>query len=64
MSAQEAKDYGLVDDIVSLDEAKLHNLNLPPPNKSKTFFGSDHTGEEEEDFEFGKLVNFPLSYSL
>ncbi len=70
MSAQEALQYGLIDEIVSPNEEKLQNLLTPPPNKVPTLLGAqkrrkindvdDEDGDEE--FEFGKLVSY--SYSL
>jgi len=44
MSASEAVEYGLVDEIISMDPEKLKNLELPPKSV------------EPQDFEYGALV--------
>ncbi len=71
MSAQEALQYGLIDEIVSPHEEKLQNLLTPPPNKVPTLLGAqkrrkinnyDEEEDRDEGFEFGKLVSD--SYSL
>ena len=66
MSAQEALQYGLIDEIVSPNEEKLQNLLTPPPNKVPTLLGAkkrrkinadDDEEDRDEEFEFGKLVS-------
>lgn len=44
MSASEAVEYGLVDEIIAMDPEKVKNLELPPKSV------------EPQDFEYGALV--------
>lgn len=61
MSAQEALDYGLIDEIVSPDSNKLRMLNTPPPSRSPLLsslgpMSSNEGAGSENDVQFGNLV--------
>jgi ATP-dependent Clp endopeptidase proteolytic subunit ClpP len=53
MSAQEALDYGLIDEIVEPDDEKLRALSMPPPGLAPNMAGS--LPEGAADYEFGRL---------
>jgi hypothetical protein len=55
MSAQEALQYGLIDEIVQPNDEKLRALGLPPPGMAPQLFGE--LPEGAEDYEFGKIVS-------
>jgi enoyl-CoA hydratase/carnithine racemase len=62
MSAEEALKYGLIDEIVQPNDAKLKSLSQPPPNVAPQLFGLKKDGSEE--YQFGKLVSLHSSYSI
>lgn len=53
LSAEEALKYGLIDEIVQPDDAKMKALALPPPNQAPELFGT--LPHDAESYEFGKL---------
>ena len=55
MSAEEALKYGLIDEIVQPDDAKLKALSLPPPGQAPQLFGE--LPADAEGYQFGKLVS-------
>lgn len=55
MSAEEALEYGLIDEIVQPNDAKLKALALPPPSAAPQLFGD--IPQSAEDYKFGKLVS-------
>jgi hypothetical protein len=59
MSAQEALQYGLIDEIVQPNDEKLRALGLPPPGMAPQLFGE--LPEGAEDYEFGKIVSYFFS---
>jgi len=56
MSAQEALEYGLIDEIVQPNDEKIRTLALPPPKIAPQLFGDIPDGAD--DYEFGK-INVP-----
>jgi len=55
MSAQEALEYGLIDEIVQPNDEKIRTLALPPPKIAPQLFGDIPDGAD--DYEFGKIVS-------
>jgi hypothetical protein len=55
MSAQEALEYGLIDEIVQPNDEKIRTLALPPPKIAPQLFGDIPEGAD--DYEFGKIVS-------
>jgi len=55
MSAEEALKYGLIDEIVQPNDAKLKALSMPPPGQAPQLFGN--IPADAENYEFGKLVS-------
>ena len=58
MSAEEALRYGLIDEIVQPNDAKLKAMALPPPAVAPQLFGE--VPQDAKDYEFGKLVRILL----
>eukprot|EP00595_Chromulina_sp_UTEXLB2642_P002077 CAMPEP_0196764404 /NCGR_PEP_ID=MMETSP1095-20130614/6046_1 /TAXON_ID=96789 ORGANISM="Chromulina nebulosa, Strain UTEXLB2642" /NCGR_SAMPLE_ID=MMETSP1095 /ASSEMBLY_ACC=CAM_ASM_000446 /LENGTH=272 /DNA_ID=CAMNT_0042119881 /DNA_START=83 /DNA_END=901 /DNA_ORIENTATION=- len=57
MSAEEALEYGLIDEIVQPNDEKIKQLALPPPSQAPELFRSA-SGPIDEDYQFGK-INVP-----
>ena len=55
MSAEEALKYGLIDEIVQPNDAKLKALSMPPPGQAPQLFGN--IPADAEGYEFGKIVS-------
>jgi enoyl-CoA hydratase/carnithine racemase len=55
MSAEDALKYGLIDEIVQPDDAKLKALSLPPPNAAPQLVAGE-LPPDADSYEFGKLV--------
>ena len=55
MSAQEALEYGLIDEIVQPNDEKIRTMALPPPKIAPQLFGDIPEGAD--DYEFGKIVS-------
>ena len=55
MSAQEALEYGLIDEIVQPNDEKIRTMALPPPKIAPQLFGDIPDGAD--DYEFGKIVS-------
>ena len=55
MSAQEALEYGLIDEIVQPNDEKLKSLAQPPPGMAPQLFGD--VPDSAKNYEFGKLVS-------
>jgi len=60
MSAQEALEYGLIDEIVQPNDEKIRTMALPPPKIAPQLFGDIPDGAD--DYEFGKIVS--VKYSM
>jgi enoyl-CoA hydratase/carnithine racemase len=59
MSAEEALEYGLIDEIVQPNDEKLRQMSLPPPSQAPELFKEVPQGAE--DYQFGKIVSHALS---
>jgi ClpP class serine protease len=53
MSAEEALEYGLIDEIVQPNDEKLRQMSLPPPGQAPELMGD--LPKSAQDYEFGKL---------
>jgi enoyl-CoA hydratase/carnithine racemase len=55
MSAEEALEYGLIDEIVQPNDEKLRQMSLPPPSQAPELF--NEVPKSAEDYQFGKIVS-------
>ncbi len=62
MSAEDALRYGLIDEIVQPNDAKIRDFALPPPSAAPDLFGKLPAGAEE--YKFGKIVSDSLLHIL
>ena len=53
MSAEEALEYGLIDEIVQPNDEKLRQMSLPPPSQAPDLAGE--LPQSAVDYEFGKI---------
>jgi len=57
MSAEEALEYGLIDEIVAADSEKLRALALPPPGQTPNIFDRTDLPTNADEYQFGKIVS-------
>jgi ATP-dependent Clp protease, protease subunit len=53
MSAQEALEYGLIDEVIQPNDAKLKALAMPPPSVAPNLFGDSL--QQSDGYQFGKI---------